>query len=158
MSTQDQRPNAPIDDRKHWMSVLSKANPGELKKAWNETEPKPGYTHLRQPETGLVMVRARAGGTGRQFNFGEMTVTRCTVALADGTQGFGYVAGTDQRHAELAAVFDALMLAGDSRDQLESRVFSPLAKSYAERRQMASAKSAATKVDFFTVVRGEALR
>ncbi len=155
MSIVDRRGESRIEDRQYWMSILSKADPRQLQKIWENTDAKPDFIHLRQPETGLIMVRARAGGTGQRFNFGEMTVTRCTVVLKDGTQGFGYVAGTDRRHAELAAVFDAMMLSSEDREPLEEWLLAPLAKAYTERRQTESAKSAATKVDFFTVVRGE---
>ena len=31
------------------------------------------------------MVRGRVGGTGAPFNLGEMSVTRCSVRLADGS-------------------------------------------------------------------------
>ena len=44
-------------------------------------EPLPDYVALRAPETGLVMVRGRIGGTGAPFNVGEMTVTRCSVPV-----------------------------------------------------------------------------
>ena len=64
---------------------------------------------MRGPETGLVMVRGRAGGSGSPFNLGEMTVTRCTVQLGSGTAGHAYIAGRDERQAELAAVADALL-------------------------------------------------
>src|SRR3546814_16146802 len=62
----------------------------------------------------MVMVRARAGGTGEQFNLGQMTVTRCALKLAGGDAtpscvGLGYVQGRSTRHAELAAVSDALL-------------------------------------------------
>ena len=59
---------------------------------------------LRRPETGLVMLRGRAGGTGQAFNLGEASVTRCSVRLSDGQVGTGYVLGRDQRKAELVAV------------------------------------------------------
>lgn len=151
------------EDRKYWMSVLAKAATSALEDAWRDVDPKPGFTHLRRPETGLVMVQARAGGTGQRFNFGEMTVTRCSVALTRGANGegdagsvgHGYVAGADARHAELAAVFDAMLCDEGRGGDISERVIKPLAKALDERRFTASAKSAATKVDFFTLVRGE---
>ncbi len=69
----------------------------------------PDYTVLRGPESGLVMVRGRAGGGGAPFNLGEMTVTRCTVRTESGLVGHAYIAGRDERRAELAALADALM-------------------------------------------------
>ncbi len=91
------------------MGVLARAARDELEAAWETLEPRPAYDRLRPPETGMVMTRGRAGGTGRRFNLGEMTVTRCALRLDSGEMGIAYVAGRDRRHAELAALFDALM-------------------------------------------------
>ena len=98
-----------VTKRARWISLLARAEPAELDNALKSLEETPGYDLLRPPECGLVMVRGRAGGTGAPFNLGEMTVTRCAVALDTGETGFGYVAGRAQRHAELAALFDALL-------------------------------------------------
>ena len=103
------RKDISIDARRRWMAALAKAAPGALERAWADLADRPEYGFLRRPEIGSAMVRGRAGGNGRRFNLGEMTVTRCSVRLADGTAGHAYVAGRDKRHAELAAVFDALM-------------------------------------------------
>jgi alpha-D-ribose 1-methylphosphonate 5-triphosphate synthase subunit PhnG len=100
------------------------------------------------------MVQGRAGGTGRPFNLGDMTVTRCNVRMADGTVGAAYVAGRCHRHAELAAVIDAVLQTTESdcplRDAIES-----LSREQQERRAQQGRKAAATKVEFFTMVRGE---
>lgn len=143
-----------------WMSILAKADPAELNRAWDALEDKPKWRWLRKPETGLVMVRGRAGGTGAAFNLGEMTVTRCALVTEDegegpGFTGQGYLAGRDRRHAELAALFDALLQDPGRHALLEDSLLKPLADGLAARRRRASAKSAATKVDFFTLVRGE---
>src|SRR3546814_213514 len=100
--------------RRRWMSVLAKAEPGEIEAAWERLVEKPDYAWLRRPEAGMVMVRARAGGSGAQFNLGQMTVTRCALRLTGGAAGpdcvgLGYVQGRSKRHAELAALFDALL-------------------------------------------------
>src|SRR5262249_26986863 len=100
-----------VGRRRHWMGILARASRAELEDAWRALAPQPRYTQLRKPESGLAMVRGRAGGTGAPFNLGEMTMTRCAVRLEDGAPvtGLAFVAGRDQRHAELAAVFDALL-------------------------------------------------
>lgn len=138
--------------RRRWISVLAGATAAELEVAWEGLPSRPSRQFLRAPETGMVMVRGRAGGTGRRFNLGEMTVTRCAVRLDDGTVGHGYVAGRSPRHAELAAAFDALMLREDAG---AAAAVETLARSRDERRSATAAKTASTKVDFFTVVRGE---
>jgi alpha-D-ribose 1-methylphosphonate 5-triphosphate synthase subunit PhnG len=101
------------------------------------------------------MVRGRAGGTGAPFNLGEMTVTRCTVELAEGAVGHAYVRGRRRRHAELAAVLDALLQDPTRRPALEADVLERLAAEQAGRRRAAEVKAAATRVDFLTLVRGE---
>jgi alpha-D-ribose 1-methylphosphonate 5-triphosphate synthase subunit PhnG len=135
--------------------VLAEAPLADLEEGWSRVDHKPKYTFLRRPEVGLVMVRARAGGNGRRFNLGEMTVTRCTVALAGGISGTGYVAGRDKRRAELVALFDALLQDPGREALVKEEVLKPLVQRQEEARQMESRKAAATKVDFFTMVRGE---
>ncbi|HKX08556.1 MAG TPA: phosphonate C-P lyase system protein PhnG, partial [Stellaceae bacterium] len=100
-----------------------------------------------------VMLRGRMGGAGAAFNVGEMTVTRCSVVLADGTVGHGYVGGSDARHAEVMALCDALLQTDGRRNDVESRVIAPLAAAHVSGRQRAASRAAATRVEFFTVAR-----
>lgn len=149
-------PAAAEAPRQRWMSVLAKAELSELECAWDGLPEKPAYDWLRQPEVGMVMVRARAGGTGGRFNLGQMTVTRCALRLQEsGPVGLGYVQGRSKRHAELAAVFDALLQDEGRRAALEGSVIAPLEAAHAERRGTRSRKANSTKVNFFTLVRGE---
>lgn len=141
--------------RRRWMSVLAKAPAKTLTQLWDSLADKPDWSYLRRPETGMVMVRGRAGGSGQRFNLGEMTMTRCSVRLGDGRVGHGYVAGRGQGHATTAALIDALMQDETRRAALEQAVIAPLEASAADRRDLAARKAAATKVDFFTMVRGE---
>ena len=144
-----------VERRQRWMSVLAKAEPQTIESLWDTVTDKPHWTLLRAPETGMVMVRARAGGTGRRFNMGEMTVTRCAVRLGNGDTGHAYIAGRDRRHAELAAVIDALLQDPERRMALERDIIEPLATQQQTARRTVAEKAAATKVDFFTMVRGE---
>lgn len=144
-----------IDARRHWMSVLARAPLADLEDAWQRLPEHPAYVFLRRPEIGLAMVRGRAGGTGERFNLGEMTMTRCAVQLARGTVGHGYVAGRAPRKAELAAVLDALMQEGESRAAVDAAVIAPLDAADRARRDTAARKAAATRVEFFTMVRGD---
>lgn len=139
--------------RQRWMGVLARAEVGELERSLPDFLPEGGYSLLRRPETGSVMLRGRAGGTGERFNLGEATLTRCTLRLADGTTGFGYVMGRGPRHAELAALFDALLQQPEWCDSLMDSVIEPLARQQEERRQAITARAASSKVDFFTMVR-----
>jgi alpha-D-ribose 1-methylphosphonate 5-triphosphate synthase subunit PhnG len=142
------------EQRRRWLAVLARAETDQLEACWAETG-HPPITLLRHPEAGLVMARGRAGGTGQRFNLGEITVTRCAVQGADGHIGHGYVAGRDKRKAELVASFDALLQAPDRRAALLARVVEPLATAQAATRSATARKAAATRVEFFTMVRGE---
>lgn len=143
-----------IVDRKDWMGLLAKAPAPDLAQHWNALGRAPDYTWLRAPEVGGVMVRGRMGGTGAPFNLGEMTVTRCSLQLADGAVGHAYVQGRDKAKARTAALVDALMQT-DAADEVRRVVLEPLARQLADTVRTRAAKAAATKVDFFTMVRGE---
>ncbi|MBT8154012.1 phosphonate C-P lyase system protein PhnG [Epibacterium ulvae] len=140
--------------RKAWMGLLAKASPEQLAELWSGLGAEPDFTWLRPPEIGGVMVRGRMGGTGAPFNLGEMTVTRCAVSLDGGAVGHGYVQGRDKHHAEIAAKVDALMQ-GEMADVVERSILTPLRDTQTATKTARAAKAAATKVDFFTLARGE---
>lgn len=141
--------------RKASMAALARASAGELETFWREWPEKPEFEILRGPETGLVMLRGRIGGGGSAFNVGEATVTRATVRLADGSVGHSYALGRDNGKVRLAALFDALWLGEDRRAAVESRVLEVLRDRQREDDAKARGEAAATKVDFFTMVRGD---
>jgi alpha-D-ribose 1-methylphosphonate 5-triphosphate synthase subunit PhnG len=114
----------------------------------------PAHTVLKPAETGTVMVEARAGGTGRRFNLGEATMSRCVVRLADETMGFAYALGGDRRKALLSAVLDGLLQHPSNGPGLLEREIAPLGERQQAARELSLRKAAATKVDFFTLVRG----
>jgi len=140
-------------ERQHWIGVLSRARRSELlpfEDALRDVE----YHMIRAPEIGMTLVRGRMGGNGAPFNVGEMSVTRCVVRLTDGRTGYSYLAGRDKAHAELAALADAHLQGAQQRHWFD-QVITPLANAQAERRAQKAADTAATKVEFFTLVRGE---
>ena len=115
----------------------------------------PVYEDLRQPENGLVMVRGSVGGDGAPFNLGEATVSRAAVRLASGEIGFGYTLGRDRGKARMIALCDALIQTIDHADAVEAQVLAPLRERIVARRDRKAAETAATRVDFYTMVRGE---
>lgn len=115
----------------------------------------PPHEQLRQPENGLIMLRGRIGGDGAPFNLGEATVSRAAVRLASGEVGFGYTLGRDGAKARLIALCDALLQNSDLSSAVETTVLTPLRAHVAAERQRKAAETAATKVDFYTLVRGE---
>lgn len=136
--------------RKAWMSALAKADPARLAALMPDLAP---HEVLRRPEIGAVMVQGRAGATGARFNLGEMTVTRASVRLASGEVGHAWVQGRDKDHALRAAVLDAAMQGPDAPTARE--IIATLLAEAASARQSRAEKAAATKVAFFTMVRGE---
>ena len=147
--------SAAVRQRQRWLGVLAAADTASLETAWSQLDSVPRFEPLRGPEVGLAMLRGRAGGTGRRFNLGEMTVTRCAIRLEDGTLGVGYVTGRRPRHAELVALFDALLQDPVRRPRLDTEVIAPAERAQREARRQAEAKTAATRVEFFTMVRGD---
>lgn len=141
--------------RKRWMSVLARSSAKELAQYMEGLTDAPSWNVLRKPETGLVMVRGRAGGQGQRFNLGETTVTRCSISLANGVVGHSWIRGRDKSHAELAAVFDALMQDNQQQDALTETVITPITKRLAALREQRAATVAKTRVDFYTLARGE---
>lgn len=140
--------------RRHAMAVLAGADTVELARLLDESGGMPVHEELRKPESGLVMVRGRAGGDGAPFNLGEATVTRAAVRLESGETGFGYVLGRDRDKARLIAICDAL-LCSSQRARVERQVLPPLAARRDADRRRAAEQAAATRVEFFTLVRGE---
>ncbi len=115
----------------------------------------PAHESLREPESGLVMVRGRIGGDGAAFNLGEATVSRAAVRLSSGEVGFGYTLGRDREKARMIALCDALVQTDKFADLVEGRVIAPLRTAMLARRHQNAAETAATRVDFYTMVRGE---
>jgi alpha-D-ribose 1-methylphosphonate 5-triphosphate synthase subunit PhnG len=147
--------NASIDQpysaRRRWMAVLARAESSQLELLLHSAGAGPAYAVLRGPEGGLVMVRGKAGGGGSAFNLGEMTVTRCTVRTETGFVGHAYIAGRDEKRAELAALADALMQDPDHMHDIERDVITPLELQQNARKTQRAEKAAATRVQFFAM-------
>ena len=154
----DTEPAARPLRRAQWLAMLARAPVSLLEPALAQHAEIPPQW-LRAPETGLVMVQGRAGGTGERFNLGEVTVTRCALRLG-GTApqpgaavGVAYVLGRSHRHAQLAAVADALLQDPAQRDALDASLLEPVRRHLAQQRAERHARAQASKVEFFTVAR-----
>ncbi len=157
MSVQDHMQRDETRDiarRKAAMAVLAHAAAAEIR-ACLEGVALPAYEKLREAESGLVMVRGRVGGDGAPFNLGEATVSRAAVRLATGEVGFGYALGRNSEKALMIALCDALVQSSELAEVVEDRVIAPLRAALTADRQQKAARTAATKVDFYTMVRGE---
>ena len=143
-----------VAGRKAAMTVLAHSATAEIA-AHLGTIALPTYENLREAENGLVMVRGRIGGDGAPFNLGEATVSRAAVRLASGEVGFGYTLGRDRAKARMIALCDALVQSEEFAGLVEAKVIAPLREALLAARQQKAAQTAATKVDFYTMVRGE---
>lgn len=142
-------------ERKAAMATLAQSSGDDIVRLWNQSGLPSEAELLRGPETGLVTMRGRIGGGGAPFNVGEATVTRATVRLPSGQVGHCYALGRDKQKARLAAIADALWQDPAHRNEVEARLIAPLRSALATAQEKRRAETAATKVDFFTMVRGE---
>src|SRR5690348_4080196 len=140
--------------RKAAMAVLAHAATAEIAELLERLD-LPSCEELREPENGLVMVRGRVGGDGAAFNLGEATVSRAAVRLASGEIGFGYTLGRDGAKATMIALCDAMLQSPSLQGLVETTVLAPLRDAVQARQARKAAEAAATRVDFYTLVRGE---
>jgi alpha-D-ribose 1-methylphosphonate 5-triphosphate synthase subunit PhnG len=144
-----------LGGRKRSVDLLARAELHELQGAWAALAERPAVQPVRGPETGLVMVRGRMGGGGAPFNLGEVTVTRATVRLSSGSVGHAQALGTDREKARFCAIFDALWQEAETRSFVEHALLAPIASRIAIADRRKADETAATRVDFFTMVRGD---
>jgi alpha-D-ribose 1-methylphosphonate 5-triphosphate synthase subunit PhnG len=150
-------PGRPLQ-RVQWMALLARAPIDLLESALQHDTRRPARW-LRAPETGLMMVQARAGGTGERFNLGEVTVTRCALRVeapsqaAEATVGVAYVLGRSHRQVQLAALADALLQDPVRQPALDAQLLEPIRSHLRNAQAARQARAASTKVDFFTVAR-----
>ena len=143
-----------IEKRKSWMSLLATSNQSDLLNLWEQKKIKVNYVWLRTPEIGSIMAQGRMGVTGDKFNIGEVTITRCSLKLNCGTVGHSYVQGRSKKKAEISALCDALMQT-EMSNEINKSIIIPLEKIKKNNKDKILSKAEATKVDFFTLVRGE---
>ena len=139
--------------RRRAMEAFACADPKALETAWARFGA--DAVTLRAPEAGLVMLRGRMGGGGAAFNLGEASVSRASVRLATGEVGHAMVLGRDLIHAYFAALFDAGWQRPDWRAAIEADIVGPALAARGEADRRSAEETEATRVDFFTMVRGD---
>jgi alpha-D-ribose 1-methylphosphonate 5-triphosphate synthase subunit PhnG len=145
----------PVQKRSDWMALLARA-PIELLEQALQPYSNDAPHWLRKPETGLMMIEGRTGGTGQRFNVGEVTVTRCALRLAHMTSeapvGIAYILGRSHQHAYLAALADAVLLSKSGHGLTET-LLTPIRAYLDQKSQMRKNQAESSKVEFFTVAR-----
>ena len=142
-----------IFDRQRWLAILAQAEPPDLETALKQLNPSSRFERLIGPEIGLLMTRGRIGGAGDSFNLGEVSVARCTIRSSSDRIGTGYVLGRNGRHAELVAIFDSLLQ--EQPTPFTESLLRDLVQKRQRQADQKARKAAATKVEFFTLARGE---
>ena len=141
--------------RQRWMATLARSTPEMLRARMRTLGLAPEYEQIRVPQTGLVQIQPRMGATGDRFFPGDATLTRAVVQLAGGQLGFSWVLGRDKGHAERCAVCDALLQDPTQYQTLMETLITPLEADRAARIDARQAEVNASRVDFFTLVRGD---
>jgi phosphonate C-P lyase system protein PhnG len=147
--------HADTSTRQHWMSVLAHSEPAELATRMTALKITADYELIRVPETGLVQIQARMGATGARFFAGDATLTRAAVRLSNGTLGYSWVLGRNKQHAERCALIDALLQQTAHFHTLTETLIAPLDADRMARIAARQAEVNASRVDFFTLVRGD---
>ncbi|MDA0344704.1 MAG: phosphonate C-P lyase system protein PhnG [Proteobacteria bacterium] len=141
-------------DRKKWLSLLAQSSSEDIITLWDKAKIECHFEVIRAAEIGAVMIQGRQGSAGAPFNLGEMSVTRCSIKIAEGFIGHGYHQGRSKKTAEIIAKLDAL-LQTVKFDAIVKTILKPLEKRLQAKEYNLAAKAEATKVNFFTLVRGE---
>jgi alpha-D-ribose 1-methylphosphonate 5-triphosphate synthase subunit PhnG len=142
-------------DRKRRLDVLAAADGRALAQWITDLGELPAARPVRGPEIGMVMLRGRAGGGGALFNLGEATVTRASVKLEGGEIGHSVVLGRDLAKAATIAHLDALAQKPDWAARIDRSVVEPAMAAREAAQARRAEETEATRVDFFTMVRGE---
>ena len=141
--------------RRDLMRACTHASGAELAAAISRISYSGTIDVIRQPECGLVMLRGRIGGSGSAFNVGEASVTRAAIQLEDGTRGVSYLLGRSTERARSAAILDGLVQRSEFRDVIRTGFVEPILRRAGEASRRRAEEASATRVDFFTLVRGE---
>jgi alpha-D-ribose 1-methylphosphonate 5-triphosphate synthase subunit PhnG len=142
------------NDRKSWMALLGGADLADLESARKQISGI-NWTYIVKPETGMLMVQARSDGSNARFNLGEVTVSRCVLEVNQKYMGVGWIMGSNLVHAELAAFFDGLLQDTQYHPMIKDTLLSVLEEKQTARHEQMIKEAADTRVEFFTLKRGE---
>ena len=144
----------PHSQRQAWLAVLASAPRGALAERAEAAASGHRFDWLREPETGLALVRARIANRGDRFNLGEVTLTRCIARVSVAghtTAGVGHTLGRDEQRARWVAQLDALLQQPSLQRQLMAEVIDPLRALREAALAQEQARHAASRVAFYTL-------
>ena len=151
----DAHPKPCKKERREWIRLLANAGLSDLEDARRQLENPVAYKYIVRPETGLLMVQAKADGSHNRFHLGEVSVTKCVLEIEDRYLGYGMVTGSNRDHAELAAMFDGLLQHPDYHDDLKRQLLDKLEKQQRRAARDMEQEAERTRVEFFTLKREE---
>jgi alpha-D-ribose 1-methylphosphonate 5-triphosphate synthase subunit PhnG len=143
-----------VSARQAWLAVLAHAPRAELALRAGRAVAGRHFDWLREPETGLALVRARIASRGDRFNLGEVTLTRCIARITiagHASAGVGHTLGRDEQRARWVAQIDALLQQPTLHDRLQAEVIEPLRAARAAVLAQEQARHAASRVAFYTL-------
>ena len=140
--------------RQHWQMVLTKSNSEHIYQNWNALNIPIKYDVIQPANVSMLMVKAKTGGFGNAFNLSEVTVVRCVIQTDAGYRGIVTQIGRDTQKALVCAQIDAMLLS-EHKDIILQQLINPLEMILKQNQQALYEQAQSTKVDFFTMVRGE---
>lgn len=141
--------------RQHWMSVLARADWADIEHRWKSVGIDLPYTILREPEIGLAQIRGKMANKGDVFNVGDTTITRASVQFKNDVVGHCYTMGRNLDKALTCAVIDGVLQHDQHNQVVMDAVIAPLQQAFIEKRKHRKQEIETSKVDFFTLVRGD---
>jgi phosphonate C-P lyase system protein PhnG len=138
--------------RQEWLSVLVRVPADAVIESAQQFSFE--VSELKSPEVGMIMTDARIHASGPGFHLGEVTLTRCVLKDELGHLGYGQILGRNANQALAIARFDLALQRQDTASQAEESL-AVWRDEIAALDAMQSERVEATRVNFFTMVRGD---
>lgn len=138
--------------RQAWLSVLVRVPEDDVVDAAQAFDFE--VSELKAPEVGMLMTDGRIHATGSRFHLGEVTLTRCVLKDTLGHLGYGQILGRSKAQARAIALFDLALQREDTGADADASINAWRSEVEALD-AMTAERVDQTRVDFFTLVRGD---
>jgi alpha-D-ribose 1-methylphosphonate 5-triphosphate synthase subunit PhnG len=136
--------------KQHLSRIMSTCSLPLLEEITHKIEQEQKVQIEREPQTSLIMTKAKDSVSSQPFYLGEVLVTECTVSV-HGQLGIGIVVGRKPKRAYCMSVIDAAHNAGlPVLDQWESQMHAE-EKRIQEQQALEYARNAQSQVHFDTM-------